>query len=506
VTLSAEGQFLRAHRVILSACSPYFRNLFKSNFLNDKHPVVFMKDMEFENLKSLVEYMYKGEANVPQQMLTAFIKDAESLQIRGLAEGANKMIETEGILNRPPVQHSTPINKKSKHSNANQGSAHANRGGGSGGILAAHLAKMNHDPTNVPMGMFDLTPESLHASIMRNPGLMAGLTAPPFPPPHPMKKSRKSSEPRPRGGSPNKDHHVSGKKPKLTSKPLPPTNNNYDDEDGSLKIDEDADPEKENLNNKMEADDIAEVDHSNGVSEEEEEPSMPGPGGELADAASEIINPWTGSKLQLSEENDDNSAQEDTGLVGWPNMLGDLTAPPNLATPSLSATPNAQRLTERSDGSGAQRNSVPRLKRLNNASNHNVYTQYQTAEGQVRFRCTECSRSFNLKCTLLRHVRHQHQGRFVPHPCRICGQVFKRTDHLKVHMKKIHRITSATRPNRNAPENPTNVTAPPAVAGLVADGILPLPTGIPTDPQPLALTKNSVPPDRLSKDSETSQN
>ena len=25
VTLSAEGQFLRAHRVILSACSPYFK-------------------------------------------------------------------------------------------------------------------------------------------------------------------------------------------------------------------------------------------------------------------------------------------------------------------------------------------------------------------------------------------------------------------------------------------------------------------------------------------------
>ena len=25
VTLSAEGQFIRAHRVILSACSPYFR-------------------------------------------------------------------------------------------------------------------------------------------------------------------------------------------------------------------------------------------------------------------------------------------------------------------------------------------------------------------------------------------------------------------------------------------------------------------------------------------------
>ena len=51
-----------------------------------------------------------------------------------------------------------------------------------------------------------------------------------------------------------------------------------------------------------------------------------------------------------------------------------------------------------------------------------------------------CHRCFNLKCTLLRHVRHQHQGRFVPHPCPQCGQVFKRTDHLKVHLKKIHQI------------------------------------------------------------------
>ena len=70
---------------------------------------------------------------------------------------------------------------------------------------------------------------------------------------------------------------------------LVPTNNNYDDEDSDrLKIDEDADPGKENLESKME-DDIAEVDGpSNGVSEEEEEPSMPGPAGGLdVEAASE---------------------------------------------------------------------------------------------------------------------------------------------------------------------------------------------------------------------------
>ena len=41
-----------------------------------------MKDVDFENLKALVEYMYKGEANVPQHMLQSFIQTAESLQIR----------------------------------------------------------------------------------------------------------------------------------------------------------------------------------------------------------------------------------------------------------------------------------------------------------------------------------------------------------------------------------------------------------------------------------------
>jgi hypothetical protein len=234
VTLSAEGQFLRAHRVILSACSPYFRNMFKSQFLNDKHPVVIMKDVEFENLKSLVEYMYKGEANVPQHMLSAFIKDAESLQIRGLAECANKTIETEQLMSGNssssrgpssdrhrdggpgggdhrgggphggphggPPHHSTPINsKKSKHPPSPASSAAAASAlsrAGPGGILAQQLmAKMNDHPMSSAMFLDNFSPENFPASLLRNPGLagLPGLGTPPgFPggPPH-MKKTKK---------------------------------------------------------------------------------------------------------------------------------------------------------------------------------------------------------------------------------------------------------------------------------------------------------------------------
>ena len=92
--------------------------------------------------------------------------------------------------------------------------------------------------------------------------------------------------------------------------------------------------------------------------------------------------------------------------------------------------------------SGNNGGSGGRLKRITNTDN--VYTIHKTAEGEEKFRCKACHRCFNLRCTLLRHVRHQHQGRFVPHPCPECGQVFKRTDHLKVHLKKIHQIETAS--------------------------------------------------------------
>ena len=86
-----------------------------------------------------------------------------------------------------------------------------------------------------------------------------------------------------------------------------------------------------------------------------------------------------------------------------------------------------------------------RLKRISNTES--VYTLIKTSTGD-KFACRLCSRSFNLRCTLLRHVRHQHQGRFVPHPCPQCGQIFKRTDHLKVHLKKIHNVETPTRASR----------------------------------------------------------
>lgn len=82
VTLAAEGRYLKAHKMVLSVCSPYFRELFQVNPC--KHPIVFLKDVSYNALSNLLEFMYQGEVKVSQDDLGTFIKTAEALKIKGL--------------------------------------------------------------------------------------------------------------------------------------------------------------------------------------------------------------------------------------------------------------------------------------------------------------------------------------------------------------------------------------------------------------------------------------
>ena len=84
VTLAAEGQSLRAHKMVLSACSSFFRTLFVSH--PERHPIIILKDTKFDELKTLLEYMYKGEVSVEYGQLGTLLKTAENLRVKGLAE------------------------------------------------------------------------------------------------------------------------------------------------------------------------------------------------------------------------------------------------------------------------------------------------------------------------------------------------------------------------------------------------------------------------------------
>ncbi|XP_054257212.1 longitudinals lacking protein, isoforms H/M/V-like [Macrosteles quadrilineatus] len=85
VTLCAGGRSIRAHRVVLSACSQYFKDLFKE-MIPIQHPVIVLPGTYFTDLVALVTFMYSGEVNVYEHQLAGLLSVAETLQIRGLAE------------------------------------------------------------------------------------------------------------------------------------------------------------------------------------------------------------------------------------------------------------------------------------------------------------------------------------------------------------------------------------------------------------------------------------
>jgi len=83
-TLSCGSRQIQAHKLILSACSPFFRSVFKQN--PHHHPLLYLKGVKFVNLQSVLNFMYHGEVNVAQEELNSFLSVAEDLEVKGLTQ------------------------------------------------------------------------------------------------------------------------------------------------------------------------------------------------------------------------------------------------------------------------------------------------------------------------------------------------------------------------------------------------------------------------------------
>ncbi|CRK90913.1 CLUMA_CG004602, isoform A [Clunio marinus] len=131
VTLACEGQTLKAHRVVLSACSTYFDSIL-TNCNSEKDPIIILKDVKFMDIKYLVEFMYKGEINVEHNNLASLLKTAEELRIKGLAEVSWRDDDSENPENNDsnnnvtdtnnfPVLSQTPVLSNGSLSSLNNG-------------------------------------------------------------------------------------------------------------------------------------------------------------------------------------------------------------------------------------------------------------------------------------------------------------------------------------------------------------------------------------------------
>ena len=129
VTLACEdGKQIKAHKVILSACSPFFKDILIQN--PHSHPLIYLKGINYSCLKYLMKFIYLGETEVEQEDLENFISSAKDLKIEGLARLENeqdtkkdnfKLLEEEPTLMKKERKHSniseTQNNQENQHAN-----------------------------------------------------------------------------------------------------------------------------------------------------------------------------------------------------------------------------------------------------------------------------------------------------------------------------------------------------------------------------------------------------
>jgi len=121
VTLACEdGQQIETHKIILASSSPFFWKLLETN--KHSHPLIYMRGMKYEDLVSLLDFLYFGEVDLLQDNLDSFLALAEELKLKGLAgpnaeERETKVFhkETKRVKKqKEPITQSDPLNPNTR--------------------------------------------------------------------------------------------------------------------------------------------------------------------------------------------------------------------------------------------------------------------------------------------------------------------------------------------------------------------------------------------------------
>lgn len=103
VTLSCKDGSLKAHRIVLSASSPYFQKILSEH--HTKHPIIILRGVSYRDLEKLVNFMYKGTVSCLRTEFNNLEQLAKDLEIKGFF--INKEEDTKNWL-----QNSSCLGKK----------------------------------------------------------------------------------------------------------------------------------------------------------------------------------------------------------------------------------------------------------------------------------------------------------------------------------------------------------------------------------------------------------
>merc|ERR1712098_889780 len=103
-------------RLVLSACSDWFKAVFRALPAVTQHPVIVLWEATARDMALLLDFMYNGEVNVKQENLNSFLALAEKLSVRGLTQNDSENNKSS-VPHPASSSQSTPQNSQKVSTN-----------------------------------------------------------------------------------------------------------------------------------------------------------------------------------------------------------------------------------------------------------------------------------------------------------------------------------------------------------------------------------------------------
>ena len=113
-----DNEQIAAHKLVLSACSEYFKNIFKRN--KSSNLLLCIEGVKSADLGNVLDYIYNGEVKIFQENIDRFLEVAQRFKLEGLL--GNKHEESAEDFEEPgltetnhPIQDTSLKQPKASH-------------------------------------------------------------------------------------------------------------------------------------------------------------------------------------------------------------------------------------------------------------------------------------------------------------------------------------------------------------------------------------------------------
>ena len=90
----------KAHRNILSACSPVFKTILEMNTGN--HPVIYLRGIQHSEIEAILHFLYLGKVDIQEERLNDLFQAAKDLDIKSLNNNIKEEKVFGQIEEKPP--------------------------------------------------------------------------------------------------------------------------------------------------------------------------------------------------------------------------------------------------------------------------------------------------------------------------------------------------------------------------------------------------------------------